>query len=135
MIIRNFKGSDIGALISCFNSALPHDATSREQFIRKVFLEENFDPDGLFIAEENGRILGFVCCVYRKVPIDAHTQINPTEGWISAFAIDEKERFFEMDDVRYIAATSLTEGDMAGGSVPDFGEHSELIRELIEEKA
>lgn len=98
MIIRNFKGSDIGALISCFNSALPHDATSREQFIRKVFLEENFDPDGLFIAEENGRILGFVCCVYRKVPIDAHTQINPTEGWISAFAIDEKERFFEIGD-------------------------------------
>ena len=47
----------------------------------------------------------------------------------------EKERFFQMDNVRYIAATSLTEGDMAGGSVPDFGEHSELIRELIEEKA
>lgn len=96
MTIRNFSGNDINGLVACFNSALPHDAIDNELFIRKVLLEENFDPSGLFIAEENGDILGLVCCVYRKVPIDAHTPINPSEGWINAFAVSEKERFSEI---------------------------------------
>ena len=96
MIIRNFKGNDIDALIVCYNSALPHDAIDKKQFILKVLLEENFDADGLFIAEENGKILGFINCVYRKVPIDAYTPVDDREGWISAFAVDDSESLFEV---------------------------------------
>lgn len=96
MTVRNFKGDDVIKLVDCFNSALPHNTIDKDQFIKKVLLEENFDPDGLFIVENDGRISGFVCCVYRKVPIDAYTPIAPTEGWISAFAVNEKESFFEI---------------------------------------
>lgn len=46
----------------------------------------------------------------------------------------EKGRFLEMDGVRYIAATSLAEENRHGGTAPEFGEHSELVRELMDGK-
>lgn len=104
MTIRNFKGADIDALISCFNNALPHNMVEKRTFILKVLLEENFDPNGLFIAEQDDKILGFVNCIYRKVPIDAYSGINKNEGWISVFAINEKERFDEVGEALIDAA-------------------------------
>lgn len=104
MEIRTFKGTDIDALISCFNHALPHNAIEKSNFILKVMLDVNFDPNGLFVATEGETVLGFVNCVYRKLPIDANSSINSKEGWISVFAVDEAERFFEIGEALLDAA-------------------------------
>lgn len=93
MEIREFKGGDIDRVISVWNNALPCDPIDRKQFIHKLIAEPNFSPKGFFVAEENGKIMGFVNSVYRRVPVCAGAKINENEGWISAFAAESGESF------------------------------------------
>lgn len=96
MIIENFKSVDINALVNCWNNALPHDTVTKIHFIKKLVFDVNFDPKGFFVAKEDGKILGFVNCVYRKVAIDGYSDIEPENAYISAFVVDNKERFDEI---------------------------------------
>ena len=106
MLIRSFRGDDAEALLLCWNNARSHDAVTRECFIKKLLLDVNFDAEGLLIAEEAGKILGFVNCVFRRVPMDAHSAINPREGWISAFAVDAPDGFEQVGNALMDAAES-----------------------------
>lgn len=96
MKIREFKGGDIDGVISVWNNALPCDPVDRKQFIHKLLMEPNFSPEGFFVAEENGKILGFANSVYRRVSVCAGAKINENEGFISAFAAESGERFKEI---------------------------------------
>lgn len=96
MTIRTFIGTDAYVLPGLWNEAFPHERVTREQWIAKVMLEPNFSPEGLFVAEENGKIIGFSNAVFRRIPMIAGADLEEACGWISAFALADPAR---MDDV------------------------------------
>ncbi len=89
MIIRNIKGDDMDEIIALWKKTLPYLVITRDIFMRKIFLEANFTPKGFFIAEENGKIVGFVNAVFRKVPICADAKIENDIGWLAGFIVDK----------------------------------------------
>ena len=96
MKIRNFMGEDIDKIVNCWNAALPHDKVTKEEIIKKMLLDCNFSADGFFIACSGDDVVGFVNCVYRRVPIDAYSGLEENNGWISAFAVNDDEHFAEI---------------------------------------
>ena len=59
MIIRNFRNSDAGALFVLYNSIFTADRVTWPFFIQHFLMQPNFDPEGTFVAEENGEIVGW----------------------------------------------------------------------------
>ncbi len=103
MKIRNFEKTDIFPLFSLWNNAFPRECVSKERFYKTIFLEPNFSPDGLFVAEENGSILGYINAVYRRVPIHLRVNIENT-GYINAFAIRDDADFMSVGTALLSAA-------------------------------
>lgn len=93
MEIRTFKCNDIDKIVECWNISLPHDKVTKNELIKKMLLDNNFLSDGFFVACENDDVLGFINCIYRLVPIDAHSGLEENNGWISAFAIKDSQNF------------------------------------------
>ena len=85
MIIRNIKGSDMDEIIALWKKTLPYLVIDRSIFMQKIFLEANFSRNGCFVAEKNGKIVGFVNAVFRKVPICADAEIEKKMGWLAGF--------------------------------------------------
>ena len=102
MRIRTFRAEDINAVVDCWNAALSHDTVTREEFIKKMLLDSNFVAEGFFIVHDDSdfdSVLGFVNCVYRRVPIDAYSGLEDDNGWISAFAVNDCTRFQEIGNM------------------------------------
>lgn len=77
-------------IIALWKKTLPYLVIDRKIFMNKIFLEPNFEPEGFFVAEDEGRIVGFVNAVYRKVPICAGVEIETDKGWLAGFAFDRE---------------------------------------------
>ena len=92
MQIRTFEAADMLPLYSLWNKAFPREAVSKERFYKTVFLEPNFSPDGLFVAEQDGVILGFINGVYRRMPLYYGADMENT-GYINAFALQKNGDF------------------------------------------
>ncbi|MBQ4630575.1 MAG: GNAT family N-acetyltransferase [Clostridia bacterium] len=88
MIIRNGTGADMDAIIALWKKNLPYLVINRKLFMNKIFMEPNFDSKGFFVAEEKGKIVGFLNAIYRKVPICAGALVEKEKGWFSGFAFD-----------------------------------------------
>ncbi len=84
--IRAYRGEDEPALIELWNAAMTHDPLSPAVFRSKVLLDLNFQPEGLSVAEADGRLVGFVLSLSRQVPqfLDG---LQPEKAWITAFGV------------------------------------------------
>lgn len=96
MILRNFCGNDVNLIPPLWKRNQPYLVMSRELFLRKIVLEDNFNPLGFFVAEENGNALGFVYAVYRVMPYCRELQPEQDAGWIAGFSVFDKTRFMEI---------------------------------------
>ena len=103
MIIRNGKGSDMNDIIALWKKALPYLVIDRKLFMNKIFMDPNFDSKGFFVAEENGKIAGFVNAIYRKVPICADAPVEKEKGWFAGFAFNR--------DVKGVGDALLEQGE------------------------
>lgn len=86
VVIRPFEGKDTGALLACWERALPLDAVTLDVFERKVLLDQNFERDSLMVAELGGKIAGFVTCFVLNKPIEKVGHREET-GFISAMGV------------------------------------------------
>lgn len=86
-MIRKYKGTDIPDIISIWNKAMPKTPINRKYFVKNILLDLNFNEDGFFVAEENGEILGFVCAVIRRIPVDVGGSLDEDQGYINLFAL------------------------------------------------
>lgn len=144
MKIRNFMGEDIDKIVNCWNAALPHDKVTKEEIIKKMLLDCNFSADGFFIACSGDDVVGFVNCVYRRVPIDAYSGLEENNGWISAFAVNDDEHFVEIGSALICEAEKYFEShgkhEISTGYYPVYfyqgvsKEHCEKYISLFESK-
>jgi len=83
-IIRPFEMRDTEEFLSLWAAALPLDAITLNLFERKVLLDVNLEPDSLVVAEEGGRLAGFLLRLVLRQPIE-NVGLRPEDGFITAF--------------------------------------------------
>lgn len=89
---RSFRSSDVDSIVAAWNSSLRWDPVDREWFVEYVLLDENFDPDGLCVAEDDGELLGCAYAVRRRTPASG-TDLQPELGWIPfVFVVPQAQR-------------------------------------------
>lgn len=86
--IRPYVDADCEGLLRVWERALPLDAITREEFERRVILDNNREPESIIVAaDEAGTVAGFVLCFVLRVPIE-RTGLMEDRGFITAFAVD-----------------------------------------------
>lgn len=88
MTIRTYKGTDAYEIPKLWNRALVNDQASRELIMKKLLMDVNFVPAGFFVAEENGKMMGFLNVVFRHTIFNRGADLEPDVGYINAFAVD-----------------------------------------------
>lgn len=81
---RSYRPGDEAGIVTLWNDCLTADPVTRLRFRNLILLDPNFDPEGLRIAEEGGRIVGALYAVRRKLPMIG-TELDPDHGWITFF--------------------------------------------------
>lgn len=89
--VRCYKAGDEEAVVSLWNICLFRDPITLKVFERKVLLDPNFDPEGCFIAEKDGEVLGFVLALARKFPL-YHQGMEEDKGWITSLFVSPQYR-------------------------------------------
>ena len=87
MQIRPYQGRDEAELLDIWRRAMTSDRISEELFRTQVLLDPNFHPDYLPVAVVDGRVVGFILCLARRVPYFLQG-MDEAEAWITAFGVD-----------------------------------------------
>ncbi len=94
--IRTFRPDDAPAVVDLWNRSLPRDAITQEIFEDRVLLDPNFEVAGCRVAEDGGRIIGFVHAAVRTTPyprgFEALLQADRDKGWIIGLCVDPERR-------------------------------------------
>ncbi|HLV35317.1 MAG TPA: GNAT family N-acetyltransferase [Spirillospora sp.] len=86
MHIRPFQGQDEAQLLEVWDLAMPNDRINTSLFCTQVLLDPNFHPANLPVAIEDGRVVGFILCLTRQVPLFLQG-LEPENAWITAFGV------------------------------------------------
>jgi mycothiol synthase len=89
--VRTFKGEDEEHIIPLWNRCMLRDTITRERFHQKVLLDENFDPDGCFIATIGDTIVGFSLSIRRRYPY-YDLGYEADRGWITMLFVHPDHR-------------------------------------------
>ncbi|WP_221934929.1 GNAT family N-acetyltransferase [Georgenia yuyongxinii] len=84
--LRTFAPGDGRALAEAWTEAAPQDPMTERRLRDLVLLDRNFDADGLFVAEQDGRVVGSAYAVRRRVAHD-RDDLEPGTGWIPYFFV------------------------------------------------
>lgn len=87
MEIRHYSQKDEQAVVDLWNRTCTVDALDVRKFRRQAVLDENFDVSLSFIAEEEGRVVGFILGTKRKFPY-LDRGLEPYRGWINVLFVD-----------------------------------------------
>lgn len=87
MEIRHYSQKDEQAVVDLWNRTCTVDALDVRKFRRQAVLDENFDVSLSFIAEEEGRVVGFILGTKRKFPY-LDRGLEPYRGWINVLFAD-----------------------------------------------
>ena len=86
LIIREIKGEDLQGVCAVAKAELIVDPVTPELFALKVFLDMNFDPSGVLVAEADNKIVGFIVSYIRTHPIEDMPD-DSANCWITLFAV------------------------------------------------
>ncbi|WP_053960178.1 GNAT family N-acetyltransferase [Sulfobacillus thermosulfidooxidans] len=89
MFIRSYRPGDEVLLVDVWNRTLPQDGITLERFTQKVLLDPNFRPQGLWVAEHEGDLVGWILAVieYRDTSTSQSASGAEEQGWITTFGI------------------------------------------------
>ncbi len=74
-------------VVELWNRSCVVDAIDVRKFRRQAILDENFEVELSWVAEEKGRILGFIYGTKRKFPY-LERGLEPERGWINVLFVD-----------------------------------------------
>lgn len=89
--LRAFAAGDGAPLAAAWTAAAPQDGITPGRLRDLVLLDRNFDPEGLVIAERDGRILGAAYAVRRRIAHDGD-DLEPATGWLPFFFVHPDAR-------------------------------------------
>src|SRR5690606_5736982 len=85
--VRPYRDADLAGVVSAWERALPLDAVTEEDFLRRVILDENREDDGLLVATDDaGAVIGFAVCLVLRHPIEK-IGLMEHRGYITAFGV------------------------------------------------
>jgi len=84
--VRSFRSGDGAALADAWTRSAPQDGITPRRLRDLILLDRNFDSDGLFVAENQGSIVGAAYAVRRRVAHD-RDDLEPTTGWLPFFFV------------------------------------------------
>ena len=67
--IKSYETGNEGEVVELWNRCLACDRITPRIFEEKILLDPNFDLDGCKIAEDKGRVIGFIHSLVRKSPL------------------------------------------------------------------
>ncbi|WP_205739837.1 GNAT family N-acetyltransferase [Georgenia sp. SYP-B2076] len=84
--LRSFAAGDARAMAEAWTEGAPQDGMTERRLRDLVLLDRNFDPDGLFVAQQGDRVVGSAYAVRRRV---AHhgDDLQAGTGWIPYFFV------------------------------------------------
>jgi GNAT superfamily N-acetyltransferase len=88
---RGYAPGDEAAIVELWNECLPYDPITPLRFRNMVLLDANFDPEGLRLAWDHGKLAGAVYAVRRLLPMHG-TDLEPDNGWITFFFVAPDKR-------------------------------------------
>jgi GNAT superfamily N-acetyltransferase len=92
---------------------LPAHDISEGQFVRKVLLDSNFDPEGAFVARDaGGSVAGFLLSIARKPQLESGPN-DLHRGWITLFAVRNDARRCSIGSQMFDAADNLLRAKQA----------------------
>ncbi|MFJ9821715.1 GNAT family N-acetyltransferase [Streptomyces sp. NPDC101151] len=89
--IRGFRAGDGPQLVAAWRRSAPTDPITPDRFRSLVLLDANFDPEGLRVAVSGDSVVGAAYAVRRLTPM-AGTDLEPEQGWIPFFFVDQAAR-------------------------------------------
>lgn len=84
MTIRTLQEADAERLLVFWNRNVPYDLLTPELLFEKVFDDHDYDPSTSLVAEEDGRLLGFIQGVVRN--------FERRVGYVKLLAVEETFR-------------------------------------------
>lgn len=84
--VRSVRGEDLSGICRIIDAALPADPTPPELFAQRVFLDQNFDPEGVLVAETPEGVAGFVVSMVRRHRIEDMAD-DFDKSWVPMFAV------------------------------------------------
>jgi GNAT superfamily N-acetyltransferase len=87
--IRTAHGGDTESILNVWNAALTRDPISEGRFVSSVLGDPDYWPgndSGLFVAEQSGRVIGFLRAIIRRMNND-RVGLEPELGWIPMVAV------------------------------------------------
>ncbi len=85
--VRPYRDADLAGVVSAWERALPLDAVTEADFLRRVILDENREDEGLLVAtDEAGKVIGFAVCLVLRHAIEK-IGLMEHRGYITAFGV------------------------------------------------
>lgn len=96
MMVRPFESKDLPGVINVWNQAVASKEVvyyplTDAYFHQKFESDPNYDPRFSFVAEEEGKIVGFISGVAKKVFLSGETNEN-TPGYLTCVFVDKEYR-------------------------------------------
>ncbi len=89
---RPYRDDDLAGVVSAWRRALPRDAVTEDDFVRRVLLDRNLEPDGLLVADgADGTVAGFALCLVLRHPIE-NVGLMEHRGFVTAFGVAPEHR-------------------------------------------
>lgn len=89
--VRTFHPGESADLAEAWTRSAPQDGITTRRLRDLILLDRNFDAEGLFVAEDEGRIVGAAYAVRRRIAHDG-TDLEPGTGWIPFFFVTPDQR-------------------------------------------
>lgn len=86
-ILEKFSQKWENNVVDLWNRCCPNDPITLERFRKQALFDENYDPQLCWIAQSEGKVIGFVLATHRKFPY-LERGLEPERGWINVLFID-----------------------------------------------
>ncbi len=84
--VREYDARDEQQVVDLWNKCLTRDEITLTTFRQKIILDTNFDSRGCFVAEAEGRIVGFLLSIRRRYPY-YDLGLEKGKGWVTVFFV------------------------------------------------
>lgn len=85
--IDTYRNGDEGAILDIWRQVLAPDTVDEATFAQKVLADPNYERQGLLVARQGDRAVGFALAVVRRMPIGPESDLDPDSAWITAFGV------------------------------------------------